>query len=99
MEEASAYIDKVCSLMEECISKATLKDIDNSAALLRQNIRTHALHIGAVESLACTLSLRYVYSNQTIDLQESLNLYEMILEKSGVYSLGVFSCKGVDLSI
>ncbi|PPQ93834.1 hypothetical protein CVT25_013543 [Psilocybe cyanescens] len=82
MEEASAYIDKACSLMEECISKATLKDIDNSAALLRQNIRTHALHIGAVESLACTLSLRYVYSNQTIDLQESLNLYEMILEKS-----------------
>lgn len=97
MDEAKICMEKAHLLMEDCISKATFKDLDCSILLLRQVIQTHGFHLNGMESLAYALSMRCVYRNQAIDLEESLGLYHKILDKSSVYLLSIYLCTGVDL--
>ena len=74
----SGMINLAVSLMAECKAKLSLSELNNVVFLFREVKdscpATHPLHLGAKRDLASVLCIRFMYTNQTHDLMESLNL-------------------------
>lgn len=82
--ESENVINLASSLMEECKAELSLANLDTVIFLFHQVLDrcpiSHPLHSNAMRDLASALGIRFMYTNQINDVQESLVLYHKALE-------------------
>ena len=80
----TGMINLAVSLMAECKAGLLLSELNNAVFLFRQvkdsRPATHPLHRAAKRELASVLGVRFMYTNQSHDLMESLTLHKEIVE-------------------